>query len=94
MFYTLPLFKLNLHHHILKGYGAVSFIVWKNYLKGLIFDVRLYQFLSIVFIHTVTPIQIDWNFYIEVLKDLLLNLGLLEYKFSKTPGSDIYYIFL
>lgn len=57
----------------------------------LIFNVRLYQFLSIVFIYvTVLPIQIDWSFYIEILNNLLLNLGLLDAKCIKTDTSTYY----
>jgi hypothetical protein len=50
----------------------------------------LYQVLSIIFIYVwVTPILIDWDLYIEVLKNLLLNLGLLEAKLIKWD-SNIY----
>ena len=39
-------------------------------------SLRLYQVLSIVFIYVwVTPILIDWDLYIEVLKNLLLNFS-------------------
>jgi len=40
----------------------------------------------------VQPIQIDWSLYIEVLKDLLVNLGLLQAKLVKEGDTSIYYI--
>lgn len=57
-----------------------------------IFNIKLYQFLSIVFIYVaVTPIQIDWSLYIEVLNNLSVNLGSLDVKYIKLD-SNINYI--
>jgi hypothetical protein len=52
---------------------------YKNYLelaRRYIFNIKLYQFLGIVFIHlAVTPIQIDCSLFIEVLNNISENLG-------------------
>jgi len=47
--------------------------------SGYIFNIKIYQFLSIVFIYVaVIPIQIDWSLYIEVFNNLSENLGTLR----------------
>lgn len=66
--------------------------VYIELVSRYIFNIKFYQFLSIVFIYVaVTPIQIDWNLYIEVLNNLSVNLGSLNVKYIKLD-SNINYI--
>jgi hypothetical protein len=62
----------------LNSLKRILYINFIEFVSRYIFNIKLYQFLSIVFIYVaVTPIQIDWSLYIEVLNNLSVNLGSL-----------------